>query len=351
LSGFLTVLGAALYYLMTVPELKGVLVVADWTNMGVGLPWYITLCFLSLDSITILTFGGALFLLAAAVSPRMHLSIAPRRTGVIPSLLLALLLGTLLYLPWFAPIGVGTMSPTGGFGPGAGIGPMGPGTTAAFYNSSEGAWVYQVRLANDIGKTVDVTSIYGKMATSQTVQIAPPFGGNIVIPGGEKTSTELVVMPEQTAILQITSTDPLWYITLVENETIRWQISFWAPIPSQTGPPLIGGRNQTVVQQAIVGNMTAYVKVVTDKGAAVKNLEVDMGLTPGGKPPEGGTAVTNASGIAMFHVKPGTYVIYFNLSTFPQDLVYPPSTSPQSATSITVSENGPSEQTIVLQTK
>jgi hypothetical protein len=94
------------------------------------------------------------------------------------------------------------------------------------YNSNENAWTYQIKMVNNIGTKVAITGIYGKVV-SQTKQIAPPFGDSIGITGGEKTSSELVVMPGQTAVLQVTSKDPLWLITLVENGSIRCQIPFW----------------------------------------------------------------------------------------------------------------------------
>ncbi|MBS7615195.1 hypothetical protein KEJ18_05635 [Candidatus Bathyarchaeota archaeon] len=65
--------------------------------------------------------------------------------------------------------------------------------------------------------------------TGKTVQIAPPFGDNIEITGGNKSSEKIVIGPTAVpSLLRIYSEDSLLLITWIEKDNKPgWQISFW----------------------------------------------------------------------------------------------------------------------------
>lgn len=97
-------------------------------------------------------------------------------------------------------------------------------------------------------------------------------------------------------------------------------------------------------QEDIKGNVELKVSVVAGINQPVPNLEIDLGKTTG-PPPAGGVAKTNENGIAIFLVKPGNYVVYFNEGTFPKNLEHGP---PQP---VTVLENSANNVTVVLKSK
>ncbi len=99
--------------------------------------------------------------------------------------------------------------------------------------------------------------------------------------------------------------------------------------------------------KSIEGNAKLEVKLVLDNGTPLTKIEVDLGETTG-PPPKGGVAVTNENGIATFNVKPGSYVIYFNVGTFPKNLDWPQG-GPE--TKIQVEENKVNQKTLILKTK
>lgn len=99
--------------------------------------------------------------------------------------------------------------------------------------------------------------------------------------------------------------------------------------------------------QSIAGDAKLEVKLVMDNGNPLSNIEVDVGEKTG-PPPKGGVAVTNESGVATFSIKPGSYVIYFNLGTFPKNLDWPQG-GPE--TKILVEENRVNEKTLILKAK
>lgn len=70
---------------------------------------------------------------------------------------------------------------------------------------------------------------------------------------------------------------------------------------------------------SIEGNTMLQVRATMDNGTPVAKLEIDLGEKPG-PPPRGGVSHTDENGVAIFNVKPGEYVIYFNSGTFPKNL-------------------------------
>ena len=99
--------------------------------------------------------------------------------------------------------------------------------------------------------------------------------------------------------------------------------------------------------KSIEGNAKLEVKLVMDNGTPLSKIEVDVGEKPG-PPPTGGFAVTNEKGIATFNIRPGNYVIYYNLSTFPKNLEWP---ERGPGIKVQVDENKVNEKTIMIKTK
>lgn len=71
--------------------------------------------------------------------------------------------------------------------------------------------------------------------------------------------------------------------------------------------------------KSIEGNTELQVKALTDNGQPIPKLEIDVDVRPG-PPSKGGVAATDENGVAVFKLKPGNYVIYFNGTNFPQNL-------------------------------
>jgi hypothetical protein len=97
--------------------------------------------------------------------------------------------------------------------------------------------------------------------------------------------------------------------------------------------------------KGIEGNVELKVTLLMDNNVKdpLSNVEVDVAPEPG-QPPKGGVALTNEEGVATFKIKPGSYFIYFNESTFPKNLATP---NPQS---VIVAEGSVNEKTILITT-
>lgn len=74
------------------------------------------------------------------------------------------------------------------------------------------------------------------------------------------------------------------------------------------------------------------------------NVEIDLAPQPG-NPPVGGVALTDENGVAVLSVRPGTYFIYFNDNTFPENLVMP---EPEQ---VIITEEGANNKTIFFNVK
>ncbi len=99
--------------------------------------------------------------------------------------------------------------------------------------------------------------------------------------------------------------------------------------------------------KSIEGNAKLEVKLVLDNGTPLSKIEVDVGDKTG-PPAKGGVAVTSEDGVATFNIKPGSYVIYFNMGTFPKNLDWPQGGS---ETNIQVAEGAVNEKTLILKAK
>ncbi len=99
--------------------------------------------------------------------------------------------------------------------------------------------------------------------------------------------------------------------------------------------------------KSIEGSAKLEVKLVLDNGTPLSKIEVDV-ADKTGPPPKGGVAVTSENGVATFNIKPGSYIIYFNLGTFPKNLDWPQG-GPE--TSIQVLEGVVNQKTLILKAK
>lgn len=229
---FLVLLGFLLYAFPPISYpttpllgLKGFVLTADWTSEGIGpapLNW------LALFMINIIILGSAAFLLITDILSKIG-AVTQSAKRELPTIILLVILGIFFGLPWLYPVGVGTGGCAGISGPGLGaIISIDPYKTSVSFNSENDIWVYQIALKNTMGRDGEIVGIMGKIA-SQKQQIAPPFGENIEVVGGEKTAEKIIVKPgmRETTILKIYSKDPLWIVTLIENGDKRWHISFW----------------------------------------------------------------------------------------------------------------------------
>ncbi len=99
--------------------------------------------------------------------------------------------------------------------------------------------------------------------------------------------------------------------------------------------------------KSIEGTAKLEVKLVLDNGMPIPKIEVDV-ADKTGPPPKGGVAVTDDNGVATFNIKPGSYVIYFNLGTFPKNLDWPQGGP---VTSIQVSDGAVNQKILVLKAK
>lgn len=95
---------------------------------------------------------------------------------------------------------------------------------------------------------------------------------------------------------------------------------------------------------SISGSAELQVTVLRPDNSPATGLEVDV-ATQIGQPGEGGMVETDGTGVATFHIKPGTYYIFFNDTNFPKDLLH--KDTPQ----VTVSEGLTTKQTVHLQAK
>jgi len=73
-----------------------------------------------------------------------------------------------------------------------------------------------------------------------------------------------------------------------------------------------------------VGDEVLEITVVREDGTPMVGLEIDLwaeGKAEG--PPTAAIGETNEEGVATFHLRPGTYLQGFNLSSWPEDLELP----------------------------
>jgi len=216
------------------PMLKGFFLTADWAHEGVGRsnPELFLVLFLT----NILFFSSALFLFTTDIFSKIKRVTVSSKRGLIVALTLLVIFGVVFTLPWLHKIEIGG-SAMGAFGPGPGSGIMlglklPPENTTAYFDMERGTWVYQIELVNTHAENAEIIGLKGKSMAGKTVNIAPPFGDNVEIIGGNKSSEKITISPSgptlKPALLRIYSNEPLLLITWVEkNNRTGWQIPFW----------------------------------------------------------------------------------------------------------------------------
>jgi len=223
--GFLLYYGCPINYpVVPLFWLKGFVLTADWACEGVGFQTFYLFFFLGF----ILIFGSALFLLVTDFLSRRWDIAQPAKRGLTTTVILLVILGTVFVLPWLYPTGVRlgngliveSLHPVGAFRS-YGIVP------SVSFISENSTWIYQIVLINKGFEDGEIIGIMGKVV-SQTVKIGTPFGNDVEVVGGNRTAEKIVVKPETTVMLKISSKDPLWFITLIEKGDKRWQIMFWS---------------------------------------------------------------------------------------------------------------------------
>lgn len=108
---------------------------------------------------------------------------------------------------------------------------------------------------------------------------------------------------------------------------------------------VIGNLFPLGAKQSVRGDAELRIILLDDGGTPVYDTEVDVAENSG-QPPEGGSVQTDANGTAVFFVKPGRYVVYFNVGNFSQNLQYPQQPMP-----VVVQKDGVNEKTIILKRK
>lgn len=224
--------------------LKGFFLTADWAKEGVGLSN--PELYLVLSLINILFFSSTSFLFITDILSKIKRVTDSNRRGLIVALPLLAVFGAAFALPWFYQIQIGVGGGMGAGGPGPSSGTMldlkiPPENTTAYFDTEKGMWVYQIELVNTHMENAEIVGLKGKSMAGKTVQIAPPFGDNIEITGGNKSSEKLIISPTVApssehgkpptlipALLRIYSKDPLLLVTWIEkNNRTGWQVSFW----------------------------------------------------------------------------------------------------------------------------
>jgi len=95
----------------------------------------------------------------------------------------------------------------------------------------------------------------------------------------------------------------------------------------------------------ISGNTKVEITLLNEDQQPLTNVEVDLSDKPGA-PPSGGRQLTNSKGVATFFVKSGKYSIYFNDTSFPNNLI-----KPVDLLQINAEEGGVNTKTIILNYK
>lgn len=220
--------------------LKGFFLTADWAQEGVGVSNIQEYLFFSM--LNILFFSSVLFLFITDIFSKIKTVTDSNKRGLIVCLTFLMIFGIIFMLPWFHKIEIGTGGGMGAGGPGPDSGIVlapktPPEKTTVNFDAKKGAWVYQIELINTNASNAEIIGLKGKTIAGKTVQIAPPFLGNIEIIGGNKSNEKIIIEPTtepgkppalKPALLRIYSSDPLLLITWIEkNNRTGWQISFW----------------------------------------------------------------------------------------------------------------------------
>ncbi|MGQ9787947.1 MAG: hypothetical protein ACUVQM_01330 [Candidatus Hadarchaeaceae archaeon] len=272
---FLVLLGALMYAyfipFIGIPPtmLKGFLLASYWSE---AFPWVI----FSLTVSKILILGSAVFLLAGDILVRSRAFLRSSKRGSISVVIMLAIFAILFGAPFLRSV-VGSGSPQGtattiGFGlvssaESRGLMPFNIGfeDTSVNFDSESNIWSYQITARNQLSEDAEIVEIIslkqpsgGFNIFSEKRQLAPPFGDDIEVSGGEKMDEKTVVKPGSVVTLKISSEDPFLVISLVEKR-VRYDIGFWAFADEYPhgGPAEV----QTEVELEIVEALDPNVKV------------------------------------------------------------------------------------------
>jgi hypothetical protein len=168
------------------------------------------------------------------------------------------------------------------------------------------------------------------------------------IPTVIQQSSYFIIMVSLTTLLPVSLPLVLVALYFIFTGRFRWRFDILALIIAVVCLVALNRMlniNRFLFQNNIKGDVKLEVTVLRENHQPVANLEVDMAKTSG-QPPEGGVAQTDNKGIAVFYLRPNTYVIYFNGNNFPQDLQ-----QPENLTQVKVEKNKINRQTIILKRK
>jgi len=217
LPGLLLFLGVAFNF-------KGVLLAADWSDL------FQQISIIGVFNI-VLMLGSAIFLLISDILAHVKTFVKSARRGLVSVLILIIVLATLFGVPLSRSVGVRPGSATGLSGSNTPFNVYSINASATF-DSKNNLWIYQISARNYLSEETEIIEISAQKQPpsyftliSEKRQLAPPFGEDIEVAGGEKTSEKIVVMPGATVTLKIFSKDPLLSIALIVKGG-RYDISF-----------------------------------------------------------------------------------------------------------------------------
>lgn len=106
----------------------------------------------------------------------------------------------------------------------------------ASFNTQDNLWTYEIIPKNSSSQDVEIIKISGQKPTkpflgfldiySKTEVIAPPFGSHIKVEEAEKMSDRVIVRAGETAILKIYSKEPIYQISLLDNNNCQYSLGF-----------------------------------------------------------------------------------------------------------------------------
>lgn len=207
-------------------RLNGVLLATDWSDLSNRIS------IIGVLNI-VLMLGSAIFLLIVDVLARIEHFAKSTKKGLVSLLVFLIILAALCGAPLSQSVGVRP-------GPATSLSGLSIPFNAQLINASvtfdseNGLWIYQISAKNLVNRDAEIVEVSAQkqpsscfMLISEKWKIAPPFGGNIEVAGGEKTREKTVVNPGSTVTLKISSKDPLLNIALTVKEG-RYDISFWS---------------------------------------------------------------------------------------------------------------------------
>lgn len=212
--------------------LKASWLTADWTRSGVGTDYSLFVLGLIASAESILFASSTFFtLLTDIYSKTKRIVNSPNRNRINGLTFLAIFV-VLFTLPWLYRLKVANSTGASGSPPGSGIvlSDQGPDLhNTVEFNADKGVWTYRIQLNNSTSEEGVIIALKAKTLDGKTVTLAPPFGENIKVTGGNKFTDRIEIGPAKEAVtVQLSSQQPLVLIVWVEqNGKVGGQIAFW----------------------------------------------------------------------------------------------------------------------------